>query len=121
LGVRDLAGPTRERVVSDVERWWRVKVEGYNDWTFAESEAEQARRNGYEVVGPFVLETTKPPDDRRDVSDWENASPEVLDAIPLVHVPRGEFRGLSVGDSLGLAAWTVGGLVVWLVTGGRRP
>jgi hypothetical protein len=35
-------------------RWWAVKVEGYNSWTFAESEAEQARRNGYEVHGPFV-------------------------------------------------------------------
>lgn len=37
-------------------RWWAVKVGGYNDWTFAESEAEQARRNGYEVHGPFVLD-----------------------------------------------------------------
>lgn len=43
-----------------IERWWRVKVEGYNSWTFAESEAEQARRNGYEVIGPFVLEAEQP-------------------------------------------------------------
>lgn len=35
-------------------RWWAIKIEGYNSWTFAESEAEQARRNGYEVHGPFV-------------------------------------------------------------------
>jgi hypothetical protein len=49
------------------------------------------------------------------------ADPETLDALPLVREPRGEFRGLSAVDTVGLVAWTVGGLVVWLVTGGRKP
>jgi hypothetical protein len=43
-----------------MERWWRVTVQGYPDWIANEGEAKTARRNGYEVVGPFVLEAERP-------------------------------------------------------------
>ena len=37
------------------ERYWRITVERYYDWTSNEGEAKTARTNGYEVVGPYVL------------------------------------------------------------------
>ena len=39
-----------------IERYWRITVDGYHDWTADESAANVARTNGYEVVGPYVLE-----------------------------------------------------------------
>ena len=50
-----MAGKENTGTVSVPERYWRITVERYYDWTSNEGEAKTARTNGYEVVGPYVL------------------------------------------------------------------
>lgn len=41
-----------------MKRWWYIKAEGdrYGEWTDDPGKAEWARRNGYRVDGPHMLE-----------------------------------------------------------------